>query len=102
MLVDTLFNLPEWFPYWIEIIVFFMITLPVNLFTLVDDLLGAFFVYQRFSVHEDFFDLGIVGGKLSRMVFQLYIGIFMLWRYMLKFIPIPGWVSRSLMYLKFW
>ena len=51
MMVDTLFGLPELIPYWIKCIVFFIITIPVNAFTIVDDLLGLFFVYQRFIVH---------------------------------------------------
>ena len=69
MLVDTLFGLPDLIPYWIKCIVFFIITLPVNAFTIVDDLLGLFFVYQRFIVHKDFFDLGILGGKGARNIF---------------------------------
>ena len=102
IMVDTLYALPEFVPYWLKCIVFFFITLPVNLFTIVDDLLGLFFVWQRFNVHRDFFDLGILGGKGARNIFQLYIGIFMLWRYMLQYIRVPSWLAVWVMKLKFW
>jgi len=69
MIVNTVFALPDMVPYWLKIIFFFIVTLPVNLFTLFDDLLGGFIVYQRFKIHSDVFDLGIVGGKGFRNLF---------------------------------
>ena len=42
MLVDSIFALPDLIPYWIKCIAFFFVTLPVNMFTLFDDALGAF------------------------------------------------------------
>jgi len=69
MIVDTIFSLPDIIPYWSKCIAFFIVTLPVIPFTLVDDALGAFNVWQRFKIHQDFFDLGIVGGKVARNIF---------------------------------
>ena len=45
MLVDSIFALPDLIPYWIKCIAFFFVTLPVNMFTLFDDALGAFIMY---------------------------------------------------------
>lgn len=69
MIVNTIFAMPDLVPYWIKIVMFLIATLPVNIFTIFDDLLGAFIVYQRFKVHSDVFDLGIVSGKVFRNLF---------------------------------
>ena len=69
MIVDTVFEAPDWFPFWLKCILFFIITLPVNFFTLIDDLVAVLLLVQRFSNHFDYFDVGIVAGKLSRAVF---------------------------------
>lgn len=69
LVVNTIFALPDLIPYWIKLIVFFIVTIPVPFFTIFDDLLGAFIVYQRFKVHADVFDLGIVSGKGFRNLF---------------------------------
>ena len=45
MIVDTVMALDEFIPYWILCIAFFIITLPVNGFTLVDDILGGFMIW---------------------------------------------------------
>ena len=45
MLVDTVWALPKWFPFWLKSICFFLITLPVNFFTLIDDALGTWILY---------------------------------------------------------
>ena len=69
MIVNTIFAIPDVVPYWIKLIMFLIATLPVNFFTAFDDLLGAFIVYQRFKIHQDIFDLGIVSGKGFRNLF---------------------------------
>ena len=69
MIVDTVFEAPDWFPFWIKCVLFFLITIPVNLFTLADDLLTALILYNRFMIHSDYFDIGIIFGKGSRIVF---------------------------------
>lgn len=68
LIVNTVFAIP-FLPYWIKIIMFLIVTIPVNFFTFFDDLLGGFIVYQRFKIHSDVFDLGIVSGKGFRNLF---------------------------------
>ena len=69
MLVDTVFEAPSWFPFWLKVIIFFMVTIPVNLFTVTDDVITGLILYERFKVHSDFFDVGIVAGKVARIIF---------------------------------
>ena len=45
MIVDTVWALPHWFPFWLKCICFFLITMPLNFFTLVDDVLGTWMLY---------------------------------------------------------
>jgi hypothetical protein len=51
---------------------------------LIDDALGGWILYTRLSVHYDFFNFGIAAGKIVRIVFQIYLGGYMLWDYILK------------------
>ena len=88
MIVDTVYMAPNFIPYWVKSVIFFMITLPHNLFTLVDDLVAGLLIFQRFNAHGDLFDVGIVVGKVVRILFQGYFGIYMLWDYMLQYINI--------------
>ena len=69
MIVNTIFALPDLVPYWLKLVFFFIATIPVGFFTIFDDLLGAFIVYQRFKIHQDMFDFGIVSGKGFRNLF---------------------------------
>ena len=84
MIVDTVYMTPDFIPYWIKSIIFFIVTVPMNLFTLVDDAIAGLFLYQRINAHYDFFDFGIVAGKLVRILFQTYFGLYMTWDYMLS------------------
>ena len=84
MIVDTVFEAPGWFPFWLKCIIFFMVTIPVNLFTTVDDILTAFILYERFKVHSDFFDVGIVAGKAARIIFQVFLACYMIWSDIIK------------------
>jgi hypothetical protein len=45
MIVDTIYGFPEYIPYWAKSILFFVVTLPVNIFTLLDDAIGLFIVF---------------------------------------------------------
>ena len=69
MLVDSVYMAPEFIPYWLKGVIFYLITLPMNFFSLVDDFIGGVLVYERLSNHQDLFDIGIVAGKLLRMIF---------------------------------
>eukprot|EP00355_Strombidium_rassoulzadegani_P005404 CAMPEP_0168613586 /NCGR_PEP_ID=MMETSP0449_2-20121227/3528_1 /TAXON_ID=1082188 /ORGANISM="Strombidium rassoulzadegani, Strain ras09" /LENGTH=252 /DNA_ID=CAMNT_0008654225 /DNA_START=16 /DNA_END=774 /DNA_ORIENTATION=+ len=86
MLVDTVYMAPDELPYWVKNVLFFLITTPMLLFTGFDDLLGGLLLYTRLQAHLDFYDLGIVAGKLVRILFQLVYGTQMLWDRMLQYI----------------
>ena len=76
MLVDTIFEAPDWFPFWVKVISFFFVTYPMIFITAVDDALGSYIVYNRLKIHGqygDAFDFGIIAGKISRIGFQIYL-----------------------------
>jgi len=83
MAIDTIFLLP-FVPYWIKCILFFLMLMPLYALTFVDDYIGTFILYSRLSVHQDFFDFGIMFGKIFRLVFQLYLNSYMFYEYMGK------------------
>merc|ERR1712146_514947 len=68
MVIDTMFFLPELIPYWIKCILFFVLLTPLYLTTLFDDLVGGSIVYWRWSVNEDWFNMGIFSGKILKCV----------------------------------
>ena len=69
MVVDTVFDAPDWVPFWVKCVLFFVVTMPMMLLTLIDDVVAGFIIYDRLSVHYDFFDGGIIVGKLARGIF---------------------------------
>ena len=83
MAIDTIFLLP-FVPYWIKCISFFFMLMPLYALTFVDDYIGTFILYQRLSVHQDYFDFGIMFGKIFRLMFQLYLNSYMFYEYMGK------------------
>ena len=51
MVVDSIFDMPDLIPYWVKIIIFLIVGLPVPAFTLADDAIGVYYVYNRFQIH---------------------------------------------------
>ena len=84
MVIDTMFYLPDVIPYWLKCILFFIMLIPLYADTIFDDFLGYNIVFSRWKIHEDWFDTGIAMGKMVRMVFQVYLNIFMFYERMGK------------------
>ena len=85
MVIDTVFFLPDFIPYWVKCILFFLFLIPLYADTLFDDILGFTLIYYRWDVHEDWFDTGIAAGKVLRMIFQVYLTGFMFYERMAKY-----------------
>ena len=45
MILDTVFEAPQWFPYWLKSVSFFFIVIPMAFVTTVDDIIGSYIVY---------------------------------------------------------
>ena len=84
MMVDTLYDLPEIVPIWLKHIIFYFLTIPLNLFTGFDDLLTGMIAVSRIYFNYDMFNVGIVVGKGIRAMFQVYLFFYMLWWYQLS------------------
>ena len=73
MIIDTVFEAPEWYiPFWMKVISLFLIAGPMASITMVDDFFGGTWIYDRITIHGEFgdwFDFGIIGGKLIRILF---------------------------------
>uniref|UniRef100_A0A7S3MSC1 Uncharacterized protein n=1 Tax=Strombidium inclinatum TaxID=197538 RepID=A0A7S3MSC1_9SPIT len=83
MLVDTIF-LAAFLPKAIRAVLFFIVTMPMGFFTLIDDVDAGVLLFQRLKVHEDIFDMGLITGKVTRFGFQIYLWFYMLWDHFLR------------------
>ena len=55
----------------------------------IDDLIGSQIIWHRLRIHGeygDLYDFGIIAGKFSRILFQLYLTWVMLWNNLLVYI----------------
>ena len=73
MIIDTVFEAPEWYlPFWVKVISFFLIAGPNFFLTMIDDFFGGIWIYDRITIHGEFgdwFDFGILSGKVIRVLF---------------------------------
>ena len=73
MLIDTVFEAPEWYlPFWFKVISLFFIVGPMAFITGIDDFFGVTWIYDRIMIHGEFgdwFDFGILFGKVLRVLF---------------------------------
>ena len=84
MLVDTMYDLPEIVPLWAKHIMFYFLTLPLNLLTGFDDVVTGMVAITRIYFNYDMFNVGIIVGKVMRAMFQVYLFLYMLWWYQLS------------------
>tara|TARA_B110000305_G_C19239047_1_gene538945 strand:- start:62 stop:415 length:354 start_codon:yes stop_codon:yes gene_type:complete len=84
MLVDTMYDLPEIVPMWAKHIMFYFMTIPLNLLTVFDDIVTGMVAISRIYLNYDMFNVGIIVGKVIRELFQIYLFFYMLWWYQLS------------------